>query len=92
MDLSREDPRLRRNRSGIGSPVPVDDAGPRCNDQFLIARRLVEAGARCVTIAFGSWDMHGGNFERLRWPQSPVRSRGSRRWWRTSTIAASTAT
>jgi uncharacterized protein (DUF1501 family) len=44
----------------------VDDAGPRCNDQFLIARRLVEAGARCVTIAFGSWDMHGGNFERLR--------------------------
>ena len=62
---SREDPRLR-DRYGIGSPVPVDDAGPRCNDQFLIARRLVEAGARCVTIAFGSWDMHGGNFERLR--------------------------
>jgi hypothetical protein len=65
LDLSREDPRLR-DRYGIGSPVPVDDAGPRCNDQFLIARRLVEAGARCVTIAFGSWDMHGGNFERLR--------------------------
>jgi hypothetical protein len=65
LDVSREDPRLR-DRYGIGSPVPVDDAGPRCNDQFLIARRLVEAGARCVTIAFGSWDMHGGNFERLR--------------------------
>jgi hypothetical protein len=65
LDLSREDPRLR-DRYGVGSPAPVDDAGPRCNDQFLIARRLVEAGVRCVTLAFGSWDMHGGNFERLR--------------------------
>jgi hypothetical protein len=65
LDVSREDPRLR-DRYGIGSPTPVDDAGPRNNDQFLIARRLVEAGARCVTLAFGSWDMHGGNFDRLR--------------------------
>jgi hypothetical protein len=65
LDLSREDPRLR-DRYGIGSPEPVDDAAPRWNDQFLIARRLVEAGARCVTIAFGSWDTHGGNFDRLR--------------------------
>jgi len=24
-------------------------------EQFLAARRLVEAGARCVTIAFGFW-------------------------------------
>ena len=65
LDLSREDPRLR-DRYGIGSPEPVDDAAPRWNDQFLIARRLIEAGARCVTIAFGSWDTHGGNFARLR--------------------------
>jgi uncharacterized protein (DUF1501 family) len=34
-------------------------------DQFLMARRLVEAGVRCVTLSFGSWDRHGGNFERL---------------------------
>ena len=74
LDLSREDPRLR-DRYGIGSPVPVDDAGPRWNDQFLIARRLVEAGARCVTIAFGSWDTHGGNFERLR-EQLPLFDQG----------------
>jgi len=65
LDLSREDPRLR-DRYGIGSPVPVDDAAPRWNDQFLVARRLVEAGVRCVTFAFGSWDTHGGNFDRLR--------------------------
>jgi hypothetical protein len=74
LDLSREDPRLR-DRYGIGSPEPVDDAAPRWNDQFLIARRLVEAGARCVTIAFGSWDTHGGNFERLR-TQLPLFDRG----------------
>jgi uncharacterized protein (DUF1501 family) len=34
-------------------------------DQFLMARRLVEAGVRCVTLSFGSWDRHGQNFERL---------------------------
>ena len=70
LDLSREDPRLR-DRYGLGSPAHIDDAAPRYNDQFLIARRLVEAGARCVTIAFGSWDTHGGNFDRLR-TQLPI--------------------
>jgi uncharacterized protein (DUF1501 family) len=34
-------------------------------DQFLMARRLVEAGVRCVTLSFGSWDRHGANFTRL---------------------------
>ncbi len=74
LDLSREDPRLR-DRYGIGSPAHIDDAAPRYNDQFLIARRLVEAGARCVTIAFGSWDTHGGNFDRLR-TQLPLFDQG----------------
>jgi hypothetical protein len=74
LDLSREDPRLR-DRYGIGSPRPVDDAAPRWNDQFLVARRLIEAGARCVTIAFGSWDTHGGNFSRLR-TQLPLFDQG----------------
>ena len=30
--------------------------------KFLAARRLVEAGARCVTIAFADFDWHGANF------------------------------
>jgi uncharacterized protein (DUF1501 family) len=34
-------------------------------DQFLMARRLVEAGVRCVTLSFGSWDRHHSNFARL---------------------------
>ena len=28
------------------------------NEDFLIARRLVEAGARCVSVSFGRWDTH----------------------------------
>jgi uncharacterized protein (DUF1501 family) len=36
------------------------------NDQLLMARRLVEAGVRCVTVAYGFWDTHGGNFRYLR--------------------------
>ena len=31
-----------------------------------MARRLIEAGARCVSLAFSRWDWHGGNFKRGR--------------------------
>ena len=34
--------------------------------QTLAARRLVEAGARFVTIGFGDWDTHANNFSRLQ--------------------------
>jgi uncharacterized protein (DUF1501 family) len=36
------------------------------NDQLLVARRLVEAGARCVSVAYGFWDTHGSNFAHLK--------------------------
>jgi hypothetical protein len=71
LDLNREDPRLR-DRYGRGSPEPAGygDAGPLLNDYFLTARRLVEAGVRCVTLAYGRWDWHGKpygtNFENAR--------------------------
>ena len=60
LDLDREHPRLR-DRYGRGSPKPAGygDAGPLLNDYFLTARRLVEAGVRCVTLAYGRWDWHG---------------------------------
>ncbi len=44
LDVSREDPRLR-DRYGKGSSNPLGDGAPMWNDQLLIARRLVEAGA-----------------------------------------------
>ncbi len=34
--------------------------------EFLMARRLVEAGVRCVTLNFGGWDTHSGNFTTLK--------------------------
>ena len=66
LDLEREDA-VVRDRYGRGSADPAfgEDAGPHWMDQFLMARRLVEAGVRCVTLSFGSWDRHGANFERL---------------------------
>jgi len=66
MDLDRE-PAALRDRYGRGASTPAfgEDAGPHWMDQFLMARRLVEAGVRCVTLSFGSWDRHDGNFERL---------------------------
>ena len=66
LDLEREGPTVR-DRYGRGSADPAfgEDAGPHWMDQFLMARRLVEAGVRCVTLSFGSWDRHGANFERL---------------------------
>jgi hypothetical protein len=65
LDLSREDPRLR-DRYGIGSSRHLGDGAPMWNDQLLIARRLVEAGARVVTVAYGFWDTHGSNFKYLK--------------------------
>ncbi len=65
LDVTREDPKLRA-KYGIGDMKPVDDGGPCCMDHFLMARRLVEAGARCVTLGFGRWDYHGNNFGQCR--------------------------
>jgi hypothetical protein len=65
LDLSREDPRLRE-RYGTGTEKHQGDGAPRLNKQFLLARRLVEAGARCVTLSYSFWDWHGRNFENAR--------------------------
>ncbi|HWE39998.1 MAG TPA: DUF1501 domain-containing protein [Isosphaeraceae bacterium] len=65
LDVSKEDPRVRA-RYGIGDMKPIDDGPPCCMDHFLMARRLVEAGARCVTLSFGRWDYHDRNFIQCR--------------------------
>jgi hypothetical protein len=61
LDVEKENPQVRE-RYGKGDPKPHGDAAPMLTEQFLMARRLVEAGARCVTVAFGFWDYHGNNF------------------------------
>ncbi len=66
LDVEREDAAVRELYGrGDASPAFGEDAGPHWMDQFLVARRLVEAGVRCVTLSFGSWDRHHSNFSRL---------------------------
>lgn len=65
LDVEREDPAVRE-RYGKGSAQHLGDGAPMWNDQLLIARRLVESGVRCVTVAYGFWDTHGGNFRYLK--------------------------
>ncbi|WP_439631564.1 DUF1501 domain-containing protein [Gemmata sp.] len=61
LDLKNEDPKTRDRYKGV--------------EQFLTARRLVEAGVGCVTLSFGGWDTHEGNFKQLR-TQLPQFDRG----------------
>ncbi len=61
LDLSKEEKKSRERYKGC--------------EQFLTARRLVEAGVGCVTLAFGGWDTHGNNFRTLA-RQLPVLDRG----------------
>ncbi len=52
LDVNREDPRVRDRYKGA--------------EPFLTARRLVEAGVGCVTLAIHGWDTHSGNFKQLK--------------------------
>lgn len=54
LDLSREDPQVRR-RYGLDRAWPEERDGKTLLDQFLLARRVIEAGARCVTLTFSRW-------------------------------------
>jgi hypothetical protein len=58
LDLSREDPRVVAHY-GVDDPAFERDGAPRMVRNFCIARRLVEAGARVVTLNFSRWDWHG---------------------------------
>ena len=66
LDLSRESEKVRE-RYGDGKPYNFQfDGAPTVNDHLLLARRLVEAGARVVTLSYGRWDSHGKNFDLVR--------------------------
>ena len=47
-------------------PVAVREKYGKANEDFLRARRLVEAGISVVTLVVGGWDTHGNNFNALR--------------------------
>ncbi|MEQ8791705.1 MAG: DUF1501 domain-containing protein [Pirellulaceae bacterium] len=75
LDLSQEDPAVRE-RYGKGDPKNFGDGAPRNLEHFLMARRLVEAGARVVTLNFGRWDFHSNNFSGLRDTHLPLFDQG----------------
>lgn len=69
LDLDREDPQVLRRYT-----PPADDPqqrfataeDPKAARKFLLARRLVEAGVRVVTLSISDFDTHSQNFPRLR--------------------------
>ena len=70
LDVSDEDP---ETLAMYGDTTPKLSAlsndsrlGPGSTRDLLVARRLVEAGARCVTLTFGQWDTHSWNFRQCR--------------------------
>lgn len=69
MDLEKEDPVVRA-RYGPDDPDVLgyshDKGYQAIMSRFLQARRLVEAGARCVTCSFAHFDWHGQNFKNAR--------------------------
>jgi hypothetical protein len=66
LDLSKEDSRLRE-RYGDGKPYKYQyDGAPTVNEHLLLARRLIEAGVRVVTLSYGRWDSHSRNFDLVR--------------------------
>ena len=77
LDLSREE-RSVKKRYGLEEEYPNERNGKTYLHQFLLARRVIEAGARCVTVAFSrwpfgrmlrndyNWDWHKDNFNEAR--------------------------
>ena len=66
LDLSKENPKTLE-RYGTGKPYKYQyDGAATNNHKLLVARRLVQAGARSVTLNYGRWDSHGDNFGLVR--------------------------
>jgi hypothetical protein len=68
LDLSQEDPRIVA-RYGQSREEFQRDGAPPMIENFCIARRLVEAGARYVSLNYSRWDWHGSdgmNFPKSR--------------------------
>lgn len=61
LDLSKEDPAVVARYGTGDATVFIDSNGaPRAPQSLLMARRLIEAGVRVVTLNYSKWDWHGG--------------------------------
>ncbi len=75
LDVSKESQETRDRYGAQDESKPRGDAAPMCTQNFLVARRLVEAGARVVTVNHSFWDWHGNNFKTAR-EELPIFDRG----------------
>lgn len=69
MDLASEDPRVLDRytlKSASDEPPSTTSDRPNATQKFLLARRLVESGVRCVSISLSDFDTHSNNFPRLK--------------------------
>jgi hypothetical protein len=69
LDLGSEDPRVLERYT---MPTPAGKRSDFGDDstatrKFLLARRLVEAGVRCVSVSISDFDTHSDNFNRMRY-------------------------
>lgn len=75
LDLEREPKQVRDRYGAIQKTDPSFGGAPQNPQQLLLTRRLVEAGVRCVTLAFGAWDWHAnreGTIEYLSKKYLPI--------------------
>lgn len=75
LDLEKE-PQAVRDRYGQSQQTfPGFGGAPQSPQHLLLTRRLIEAGVRCVSVAFGAWDWHAnreGTIEFLSKKYLPV--------------------
>ncbi len=69
LDLSKEDPAVLAQYTASGPQHGVQDTtseGANAPQKFLLARRLIEAGVRVVSVSISDFDTHSKNFPRMQ--------------------------
>lgn len=69
LDIEREDPRVVARYTphfSTGGERFYTAEGPESVLKFLMARRLIEAGVRIVSLSISDFDTHSSNFSRMR--------------------------
>ena len=68
LDFSKEDPKVleRYTLTATGGRPNATSEDPRSTHKFLLARRLLDAGVRCVSLSISDFDTHSNNFPRMR--------------------------
>ncbi len=69
MDLTKEDPAALARYTAPSANFGIQSTtseGPDSTRKFLLARRLVEAGVRCVSVSISDFDTHSSNFDRMK--------------------------